>query len=175
MTDRYTFTTERLLARSWHVAEERGKGDDLAAAVAGMLTEPVTRWLPPQWGGPYSRARAQEWIAERDAEGSVLLVEDRESGQPLGLVLLFEEAGAEGTEVRLGYLLAEDAWGRGLGHELLGGVVAWCRARGDVRSIVGGVAMKNTASTRLLERHGFAREPGTSPGGDLSYRLDLAD
>lgn len=173
MIDRHTFTTERLLARSWHAAEERGTGDDLAVAVAGMLTEPVTRWLPPQWGGPYSRARAREWIAQRDAEGPVLLVEDRESGQPLGLVLLFEEAGAEGIELRLGYLLAEDAWGRGLGHELLGGVVAWCRARGDVRSIVGGVAAENTPSIRLLERHEFVREPDATPDRELSYRLDL--
>lgn len=173
MNDRYAFTTERLLAGDWHAAEERGGGDDLATAVAGMLTEPVTRWLPPQWSGSFSRARAQEWIKQRDAEGPVLLVEDRGSGQALGLVLLFEEAGAEGIELRLGYLLAENAWGRGLGRELLGGLVAWCRARGDVRSIVGGVTAENTPSIRLLERHGFVREPHATPDGDLSYRLDI--
>jgi RimJ/RimL family protein N-acetyltransferase len=173
MTDRYTFLTERLAARDWHEAERAGTVDDLPAAIAAMLTEPVTRWLPPAWSGPYTRARAEEWVAQRDAEGTVLLVEGREDGQPLGLVLLFEEAIDDSTDVRLGYLLGEGAWGHGLGGELLGGIVTWCRDRGDVGSIIGGVAPENTASIRLLARHGFVGEPSASHGGDLTYRLDL--
>ena len=169
MIEDYRFTTERLLVQEWHAAAV----EDLPAVIATLLTEPVTRWLPPHWQGPYSRARAAAWITEQDAEGPVLLVSSRETGQPLGLVLLFEEPAADGVDVRLGYLLAESAWGQGLGGELLGGVVAWCRERGDVRSIIGGVAPENAASVRLLERHGFTRVPDTSPGGDLEYHLSL--
>ena len=51
---------------------------------------------------------AAEWIAERDAEGPVLLVSVRSTDRPIGLVLLFEEAVADVTDVRLGYLLAEE-------------------------------------------------------------------
>lgn len=169
----HAFATERLLARDWHVAEQAGAVEDLPAVVAGILTEPVTRWLPPHWQGPYTRARASVWIAEQDAEGHVLLVETREAGDPLGLVLLFEEPVVDGVDVRLGYLLAEPAWGKGYGSELLGGFVAWCRARGDVRTIIGGVAPENAASIRLLERHGFARDAGDTQDGDLTYRLAL--
>ena len=174
MKDSYTFLTERLAARDWHEAERAGTVDDLPAAIAAMLTEPVTRWLPPDWQGPYAPERAAAWIADRDREGPVLLVEAREDGRVLGLVLLFEEARREGdgVDLRLGYLLAEDAWGRGLGSELLGGLVERCRARADVRSIIGGVAPDNVASIRLLKRHGFVRERGAE-GGDRMYRLDL--
>jgi RimJ/RimL family protein N-acetyltransferase len=152
---------------------QRGSIEDLPAVVAAMLTEPVTRWLPPHWHGAYTRGRAEAWIAEQDAEGTILLVEDRRTGEPLGLVLLFEEAFEDGVDVRLGYLLAENAWGRGYGGELLGGFVAWCRARGDVRTIVGGVAPENTASIRLLERYGFVLDGEPLPGQDLVYRLSL--
>ena len=173
MPDDYRFTTERLLAQEWHAAEQTGAVEDLPAIIAAMLSGPVTRWLPAHWQGSYTHTRAASWIAEQDAEGPVLLVSSRASGQPLGLVLLFEEPAADGVDVRLGYLLAESAWGQGLGGELLGGVVAWCRERGDVRSIIGGVAPENAASLRLLERHGFTPVPDTSPGGDLEYRLPL--
>ena len=171
MSEDNTFTTERLRAAEWHRPERAGASLDLPAIVAAMLTEPVTRWLPPHWQGPYTRARAEAWIAEQDAGGTVLLVQSRETGEPLGLVLLFEEPVDGGVEVRLGYLLAETAWGRGYGGELLGGVVAWCRGRGDVRSIIGGVAPENAASIRLLERHGFIGDTEPEPGEDLMYRL----
>ena len=174
--DEVGFRTQRLRAREWHAAERAGSVVDLPTVVAEMLTEPVTRWLPPDWHGAYTRARAREWIAERDAEGPVLLVEDRESGAPVGLVLLFEEARADGggVDVRLGYLLGESAWGRGLGGELLGGFVEWCRTRPEASSIIGGVAPENSASIRLLERHGFVRDPEPGTGGDLIYRLAVA-
>jgi len=176
-TDRAAFLTERLCVRTSQASECATVADDLPAAVAAMLTEPVTRWLPPDWQGPYTPERAAAWISDRHAEGPVLLVEDRGDGQLLGLVLLFEEAraGGDGLDVRLGYLLAEHAWGRGLGSELLEGFLGWCRARPKVRSVIGGVAPENAASIRLLERHGFAREPSSAADGDVYYRLDLTD
>ncbi len=173
MPDDDAFTTKRLRALEWHAAERRGLIDDLPQVVASMLTEPVTHWLPGSWHGTFTRERAAEWIEQQDAEGRVLLVATRESAEPLGLVLLFEEPVDGGVDVRLGYLLAEDAWGRGYGGELLEGLVAWCRARGDVRSIIGGVVAENTASIRLLQRHGFVVEPGATDDADITYRLRL--
>jgi RimJ/RimL family protein N-acetyltransferase len=172
MIVRYSFTTERLGAIEWHAAEQAGLVDDLPGVVAGMLTEPVTRWLPPSWQGPYTHARAAEWIADRDAEGPVLLVVSQKSGRPVGLVLLFEEPTDGGVDVRLGHLLAEAAWGQGFGGELLGGFVAWCRSRPEVQSIIGGVARENTASIRLLERHGFVADDRS--GAELMYRLSIS-
>ncbi|MDH3682140.1 MAG: GNAT family N-acetyltransferase [Acidimicrobiia bacterium] len=174
--DSCSFTTARLAVRDWQAAPISGRDEPrLADIVAGLLTDAVTRHLPADWQGPYTPPRASRWIAERDAEGPVLLVADRETGEPLGLLLLFEyEHGEDGVEVRLGYLLAERAWGRGLATELITGFVAWCRTRPTVRSVVGGVEPGNEASIRVLERCGFERlacDPGE--GGELFYALRL--
>ena len=164
------FDTERLGVAGWH---EAGRSPvALAETVAAMLSEPVTRWLPPDWQGPYSVERAARWIEDQDREGAVSLIERRETGRPLGLVLLFEEPVEGGVDLRLGYLLAESAWGHGYGGELLVGLVAWCAEQAEVRSVTGGVAPQNVASIRLLERAGFTRVDDA--GGEWMYRLDFA-
>ena len=140
----------------------------------------MTRSLPEQWAGDYTVERARSWIAERDAESVTLMVLDRSSGHPLGLMLLFEEhvAGhrAEGSvHVRLGYLLGEDSWGKGFASELVAGFVRWCRSH-EVASIAGGVADDNPAPARVLTKNGFHRvtsDDAVGPGERL-YRVDLA-
>ena len=162
------FTTRRLVVGDRHRVET----DRLPRIVAGMLTPDVTRSLPPGWGGAYDEARAKRWIADRDAEGTTLVV--AEDGTAVGLVLLHEEAVSGGVDVRLGYLLAEHAWGRGLGGELLGGLVARCRADPTLHALIAGVAPDNIPSVRLLERHGFVLDDEEHGGGELTYRLEVA-
>jgi len=60
-----------------------------------------------------------------------------------------------GIEVRLGYLLSEHAWGKGIAGELVSGFVTWCRRQANIVSIVGGVEQNNVASQRVLEKNGF--------------------
>ncbi len=127
------------------------------------MTEPVTRALPPGWQGAYDLDRAAAWIAERDAQGQTLLVANRNSGEPVGLIILFESAAIEGVDVRLGYLMAESTWGSGLASELVEGFVGWCRRQGHIRSIAGGVASDNPASVRVLEKNGFVPLGSTEP------------
>lgn len=171
------FATERLTIRPWHepISQANGSGD-LPDVVAAMLTPAVTASLPDEWHGPFSVERARRWIEQRDAEGDTLLAVDRASGRAVGLLILHEstaEAGP-GVDIRLGYLLAEADWGRGLGRELVAGFVSWCRGQPRISSIVGGVEADNAASIRILEASGFVREGGTSSGdGTLVYRLDL--
>ena len=76
-------------------------------------------------------------------------------------------------EVRLGYLLAEDAWGQGYASELVEGFVRWCRQHPPIASIAGGVARDNVASVRVLTKNGFQRD-STADVGDVNlYRLTL--
>jgi RimJ/RimL family protein N-acetyltransferase len=169
-----TFRTERLSVEEWRRTNDAA---ELAAVVSTMLTPPVTESLPPGWQGSYDPARARRWIAERDAEATTMLVSERSSGSGVGLLLLHEEpaADAAGIEVRLGYLLAERAWGRGLGGELVSGFVRWCHAQPTVTSVVGGVAPGNVASMRILERNGFLLVDRVGhPGDELVYRLGFA-
>ena len=99
------FQTERLLVNEWHsVANQESNPLDLADVVRAILTTPVTRTLPEVWQGPYTVERARDWIKERDLEGTTLLVVERSSRRPIGLVVLFEEDEARlgGPDIRLG-------------------------------------------------------------------------
>lgn len=176
--ERCSFRTDRLLVQPWHdPPADEWPALDLATTIAALMTEAVTRLLPADWQGPYSVDRARQWIAERDEESPTLLAVDRSTGGPIGLVILFESpADTSGlVEVRLGYLLAETAWGKGLATELLSGLVDWSRNRREIGSIVGGVAPSNSASAAVLERLGFSViESGVPDSADeLIYELPI--
>ena len=117
--------------------------------------------------------RAASWIAERDQEGVTLHVLDGASKTPIGLMILVEsENEGVGQCVRIGYLLAESAWGRGYGSELLKGFIGWCRTV-KISSVIGGVARDNGASQRVLEKNGFDVLPGAQNQQELTYELRL--
>lgn len=170
------FETDRLFVAQWHSIEyhewrERG----LATVVAALLTEPVTRLLPPGWQGDYTVERAREWIRERDSEGTTLLVVEKSTKGPIGLMILFAEEDRADVEMRIGYLLSESNWGKGFAIELLGGFVDWCRSQAVIKSIAGGVAPGNVASRRVMEKFGFQlveADSGSSDEDEL-YRLEL--
>ena len=150
----------------------------LAQLVATMLTEPVTRTLPTAWQGNFTLSRAREWIRERDQEGTTLLVIDKSTKEPVGLVILIEvdaEDAIDGIEVRLGYLLSEPAWGKGLATELVRGFVGWCRTQESIATLAGGVDADHPASMRVLEKNGFRPvEADTRTAQDHRlYRLRL--
>lgn len=174
----WSFETSRLFIKEWHsLTSDEWVEQDLAPLVAAMLTAPVTRSLPPGWQGSYTEERARQWIEERDQEGTTLLVLEQPEQTPVGLVILFEskDEGSGGVELRLGYLLAKSAWGRGLATELLRGFVEWCK-KNDIVSVVGGVERENAASKRVLEKVGFICDSGEGEVGvgELLYRLNLA-
>ena len=55
------FETDRLLVREWHsVTPKEWNEQDLPTLVVNLMTEPVTRSLPPPWRGEYSVDRAAE-------------------------------------------------------------------------------------------------------------------
>ena len=154
----YSFETERLVVDEWHAASVVGGGkQDLPDVVASLMTESVTRWLPDEWQGDYTRRQTDDWISEPDGEGSTLLAIDRSTRSAVGLVILFESVaqGASGIDVRLGYVIAEAAWGQGFGSELVKGFVEQCRTLPEIRSLIAGVASDNRASIRILEKAGF--------------------
>lgn len=175
MTDNVcTFSTERLLAGEWHSLDgDAWKQQDLAVVVKEMLTERVTHTLPTAWQGTYTLDRARSWIEERDDEGTTLLAVEKASRQPIGLVILFEsDSCPAGADLRLGYLLVESAWGKGIASELIGGFVAWCRSN-DVRSLAGGVERGNIASRRVLEKCGFVLDATSEPSEEQIFVLSF--
>jgi len=174
-----SFETDRLIVGEWHSFPPTDRRQDsLAQVVATILTEPVTKTLPTAWQGSYTASRAREWIRERDQEGTTLLVIDKSTKEPVGLVILIEvdsENAIDGIEIRLGYLLSEPAWGKELATELVMGFVTWCRTQAPIATLAGGVDADHPASMRVLEKNGFRPVEGggeTSPNHRL-YRLRL--
>jgi RimJ/RimL family protein N-acetyltransferase len=171
VTRRCSFATVRLDVGEWHAMAEH-HDLDLAAQVAMVLTATTTRSLPAEWQGDFTVERAQGWISARDTESATLLAVDRASDATVGLVILFEPLAEDptGVDLRLGYVLAESTWGRGLASELVEGLVVWSRSQRSIRSISAGVAVHNPASVRVLRKNGFARSAETANGEQI-YEL----
>ena len=167
------------MAKEWHsLSPSDWQSRELEQLVTAMLTEPVTRSLPLSWQGSYTAERARRWIEERDEEGVTLLVIDRLTRRPVGLMILLETQSEQdngGTEVRLGYLISEDIWGQGIASELVSGLVGWCRKQTSISSITGGVALDNPASRRVLQKNGFqlVQSEDETAQDEQIYRLRL--
>ncbi len=168
------FETARLEVLPWRTP---GEDADLAGFLEVLLDDEVTRWLPRSWQGPFPRERTLRWIERRDAEGTILRVLAKDSREPVGLLTLYGSVCAEGSaELRIGYLLARAAWGRGLASELVEGLVAWCRAQCGPGRLVAHVTPANLASRRVLEKSGFRLvcEAGASAGAMIELELLLS-
>ncbi|MFT5090942.1 MAG: ribosomal-protein-alanine N-acetyltransferase [Candidatus Latescibacterota bacterium] len=76
----------------------------------------------------------------------------------IGFLFLNEASTSDSKsiDIRLGYLLSQENWGKGLGSELIKGLVEWGEEMGNVSSISGGVEVDNKASIRVLEKNGFS-------------------
>jgi len=137
-----------------------------------VMSGPVTRTLPDSWRGSFDRARAEAWIAEVDDEATGLLVVERESHRPVGLLIVFgQDVAPEETEVRIGYMLSEPNWGKGFASELVAGLVGWCRSTPSVIRVIAGVERTNAPSIRVLEKAGF--EALHNDGDEMSFALDI--
>lgn len=172
-----SFSTDRMEVGDWSRFLAGDSSDDVRNTfLVSLLSEAVTRDLPPGWQGPYDRERASFWFDERLSDGTALLIVDRAVGTPIGLLILAESGDSDGPpDVRLGYLFHESAWGKGLATEVVAGFASWCRADGTVRSIIGGVTDDNAASARVLEKNGFVpSDSDVDTNSEVEYTLTLA-
>lgn len=170
---RCSISTDRLVAAEWHSLADR-HGLDLVSIASELLTPATTDALPSAWHGSFDRERAARFVASRDQESPTLLVLEKDTMRPVGIAILFEvidETGGRSVDVRLGYVLAEPFWGRGMASELVSGLVEWARAHPSISTLSGGVALGNPASARVLSRNGFVSTG--SHAGQQTYRLDV--
>ncbi len=167
------FETGRLGVGPWHEVADR-LDVDLARVVAEMVTVRTTVALPESWRGELSVERARGWINDRDAGASMLLVTEFPSEQPVGILVLGEvPLAGPGVDLRIGYLFAESAWGRGLATELVSGLIDWARTQRRIRTLTGGVDPANRASVRVLEKCGFGviEDPDA---GAVVYQFEIS-
>ena len=161
------FQTRRLILR-------RPRPEDAEAIFSRYASDPdVTRLLSWPRHGSVDATRA--FLEFSDLEwarwpAGPYLVESREGGALLGSTgFAFETPQRAAT----GYVFAKDAWGKGYATEALGGVIEIARGIGVVR-LYALCHPDNSASRRVLEKCGFAREgilrrhsefPNLGPGG----------
>jgi len=152
-----SFVTDRLVVDDWsHLLAGDSAETTRDSFVMSLLSDAVTRDLPPGWQGRYDMDRAASWFAERQREGTVLLIAGRSESNPVGLLILSESEHSDGaSDVRLGYVIIESAWGQGFATEVVAGLADWCRDSGTIRSMIGGVADCSGASARVLHKNGF--------------------
>lgn len=152
------FSTERLDVTNWADAlaqptRRAGIERDLTA----ILTGPVLRHLPEPLALNQAPDAVSSWVSNRAAESDVFLIEERNTGDFIGLLLLAPgEVAVSGDDQHLGYLLAESAWGKGYATELVQGLVDALSAFETAR-LMGGVGTDNPASAHVLRKCGFAR------------------
>lgn len=144
--------TARLRLRPWGPA--RG-----IEGLERLLRPAVLAPLPPS----LQERDPARWIAARRAEAEVLAIEA--DSALVGVALL---AGRD--PVHLGYLLAEEAWGKGFASEAVAGLLAALPGE----SFRAGVARDNPASGRVLVKAGFA-VVGEAEGMVIHERVAGAD
>lgn len=130
----------------------------LDAALTDILTDRVLAPLPPPLQFVDGHRDVPGWIDARAAESDVYCI--RQTGAPalIGLLLLAADGETSGPKtIRIGYLLAEIAWGKGYASELISGLVAHL-SQGDPILLQGGVARDNPASARVLQKSGFSKD-----------------
>lgn len=169
------YQTKRLTIRNW-ISLERDVDSkmDLLKNVLRIMSPKVTQDLPDGWQNISNIKKAEEWAVERKNDSNFYAIQVSERFEIIGFLFLYTEDESEApTDLRLGYLLDESYWGKGLGSELIGGLVSWCKKELSLKSISGGVERNNIASIRVLEKNGFLKTDEVLPGNMLLYRQEL--
>ncbi len=98
-------------------------------------------------------------------------MESIEHDDVIGFIFLYE---ITKSEIRFGYLLSKEVWGKGLATELMKGFINWCKQDGQIKSISGGVEKINIASIKVLEKVGFSKiDLEDEPHDNLFYEYKV--
>lgn len=162
-------TTERLAFRPF-------TPDDFDLMARLHRDPQVGRYFGGAWSDEKVREAIAEFAAEQAERGHSKWLAFTHDGEFVGRagVSYWEHTG----ELELGYALLPAFWGRGLATEAARAVAAYAFRVTDVDHLIGFTHLENTASQRVLERIGMARQPdahvGAGQPGELSavYRLD---
>lgn len=132
-------------------------GDSIAPkTIVDILTRNVAKFLPPDWKDVSSHDKAISWLESRINDGDVFSVLIQENMECIGFIFLHGITSEKAeNEVRLGYLISEKYWGKGVASELVGALIEFCKKKGNVGKIIGGVSPKNIGSVKVLTKNNF--------------------
>ncbi|ABL99769.1 GNAT family N-acetyltransferase [Shewanella amazonensis] len=163
-----SFETQRLSVIEITNGVAWSERSDLLERVPAILTPAVVENLPPYFHGVASPGSASMWL-ERTLRDSRLLQINAQTREIIGFLFIHVE---NEHHAHIGYLLAQEYWGKGLATELLQGFIRAAANKESWLTLVGGVEQTNTASAKLLEKLGFtAQSQGENSQVFYEYRL----
>ncbi|MCW5658950.1 MAG: GNAT family N-acetyltransferase [Burkholderiaceae bacterium] len=148
-----TLHTSRLLLRPFTPAD--------TDAIYALQSNPrvLRYWDSPPWK---ERARADRFIAvcrQMEQEGAgVRLAVDRAADRVFIGWCCLVQVNPDYRSATLGYCLDEAAWGHGFATEAAAALLQWAFHALDLNRVHAQTDTRNTASSRVLEKLGFARE-----------------
>ena len=143
------FETERLIFRRFEL-------EDLDGLAEITADEEVNRYVG---NGPITRERTREWIEKsrhnitQFGYGTGAVIE-KETGNLIGWAGIGRPADDNGLE-EVVYGFDRPYWRRGLGSELLAGLIAWSRDSLGLDELRATAYPQNAVSIKLLRRQGF--------------------
>ncbi|AJR06763.1 N-acetyltransferase [Photobacterium gaetbulicola] len=140
------FSTERLSVKTLDRTMP-GIQDEIMT----MFTEPVSRHLPPSCQNFRTAEDVANWLEGMARTGSVLRLTLQQ--QAVGYLFVFPEPE---DCYRLGYVLDEAQWGKGLATEAMLGLVNYLSAYEHAACFIAGVEPDNTGSVNVLKKLGFS-------------------
>ena len=169
------FTSKRVSILHWNYIESSSDFEHSRLPnVLEILTPNVTKALPDGWQNIDSIDKAEDWILQRKSDGDFYGLVLSDTTDIIGLLFLYPVKEAKDlVEIRLGYLLRGEVWGKGIGTELINGLVVWARNTKLVRSITGGVEKENLGLIRVLEKNGFYRSNEEMPEEMYFYKVKI--
>lgn len=135
----------------------------LLERIPQILTPAVVENLPPYFHGITSGEQARAWLERMLLESRLLKIEAK-NHELIGFLFAYVE-GEDCTHI--GYLLAEDYWGKGLASELIQGLIDEVVKSEPWVKLIGGVDPTNVASAKLLTKMGFVEQP--TSGSDVVF------
>ncbi|MBV1707445.1 MAG: GNAT family N-acetyltransferase [Hyphomicrobiales bacterium] len=109
------------------------------------------RHLNQMASGAWVERCLRNWQEETAFAYMIIL---RETGERVGSI----ELGLRGVDAEIGYILAEQFWGRGYATEATGALVGWAGAQRGIMRISATCHPDNIASSRVLEKAGLRLE-----------------
>ena len=169
------FNTNRVSILNWlYIESQIGLKNSRTKSVLKIMTPNVTKALPDSWHGINTIDKAENWIIERKEDSNFYAITLTETSEIIGFLFLYiENDTKQSSDLRLGYLLSESIWGKGIGSELIKGLVEWCGNTKIINSISGGVEKDNIGSRKALEKNGFYKSKEELPEDMFLYKIEF--
>lgn len=136
-------------------------------ATCELLSPAVVQELPDDFQNINSAILALKFLSQLQLESRIFALYLGEN--LMGFIFAYE---ADAETAHIGYLLAEDYWGKGYAREALTGFIQFSKTL-TWNILIAGVAATNLSSIKLLEKLDF-QPIEKAPSGEQMFKLYLS-